>query len=88
MMASKEIDMASITVRNLDDDLKAQLRLEAARQGRSMEEQVRVILRNALSQQPTRGLGTRIHQQFAAAGGVALDLPSRADEPRAASFDS
>ncbi len=39
--------MASLTVRQLDDALKKQLRLRAARHGRSMEDEVRVILRQA-----------------------------------------
>ena len=39
--------MASLTVRQLDDKLKAQLRLRAARHGRSMEDEVRVILKDA-----------------------------------------
>jgi phosphopantothenoylcysteine decarboxylase / phosphopantothenate---cysteine ligase len=39
--------MASLTVRQLDDQLKTRLRLRAARHGRSMEDEVRVILRQA-----------------------------------------
>src|SRR5271155_2628936 len=39
--------MASLTVRQLDDKLKRLLRLRAARHGRSMEDEVRVILRQA-----------------------------------------
>ncbi len=39
--------MASLTVRKLDDDLKARLRLRAARNGRSVEDEVRSILRDA-----------------------------------------
>lgn len=39
--------MASLTVRKLDEDLKAALRLRAARHGRSVEDEVRVILREA-----------------------------------------
>jgi phosphopantothenoylcysteine decarboxylase / phosphopantothenate---cysteine ligase len=39
--------MASLTVRQLDDKLKKLLRLRAARHGRSMEDEVRVILREA-----------------------------------------
>jgi phosphopantothenoylcysteine decarboxylase / phosphopantothenate---cysteine ligase len=42
--------MASLTVRQLDDKLKALLRLRAARHGRSMEDEVRVILKDAASQ--------------------------------------
>ncbi|MFZ3357573.1 MAG: bifunctional phosphopantothenoylcysteine decarboxylase/phosphopantothenate synthase, partial [Xanthobacteraceae bacterium] len=41
--------MASLTVRQLDDKLKVKLRLRAARHGRSMEDEVRVILREAAS---------------------------------------
>ncbi|WP_276204783.1 MULTISPECIES: hypothetical protein [unclassified Halomonas] len=40
--------MAAITVRNLDDELKAQRRVQAANHGHSMEEEVRLILRKAL----------------------------------------
>ena len=39
--------MASLTVRQLDDKLKQQLRLRAARHGRSVEDEVRTILRAA-----------------------------------------
>ena len=39
--------MASLTVRQLDDKLKKQLRLRAARNGRSVEDEVRTILRGA-----------------------------------------
>jgi phosphopantothenoylcysteine decarboxylase / phosphopantothenate---cysteine ligase len=42
--------VASLTVRQLDDKLKKQLRLRAARHGRSMEDEVRVILREAAEQ--------------------------------------
>lgn len=80
--------MASITIRNLDDDLKAQLRIVAASHGRSMEEEARVIIRQALSRQESQGgLGSRIHARFAAAGGVDLQLPERNNKARASSFD-
>jgi plasmid stability protein len=45
----KETAVASLTIRNLDDSLKASLRVRAARHGRSMEEEARVILRGALA---------------------------------------
>ena len=76
--------MASLTIRNLDDDLKARLRMEAAQHGNSMEEEVRSILRRALMQPSPKGLGTRIHQRFSAAGGVDLAPPERPDPPRPA----
>ena len=42
--------MASLTVRKLDDDIKTALKLRAAQSGRSVEDEVRVILRQAASQ--------------------------------------
>src|SRR5262245_28718267 len=44
--------MASITIRQLDDDLKRRLRLRAATHGRSMEDEVRTILRAAAADTP------------------------------------
>ncbi len=41
--------MANITIRNLDDDVKARLRVRAAEHHRSMEEEVRIILRDAVN---------------------------------------
>ncbi|WP_342245210.1 FitA-like ribbon-helix-helix domain-containing protein [Pseudomonas sp. OTU5201] len=80
--------MASITIRNLDDDLKARLRVVAASHGRSMEEEVRVILSEALAKQnKPSGMGTRIHARFAPMGGVDLELPPRNTKARAADFD-
>lgn len=76
--------MATLTVRNIDDDLKARLRVEAARNGHSMAEEVRSILHRALSAPvPEKGLGTRIHQRFARLDGAELDLPRRETRPRA-----
>jgi plasmid stability protein len=62
--------MAILTIRNLDETIKRNLRLEAARHGCSMEEEARRILRRALTRRDrTKGLGSRIHQRFAVAGG-------------------
>ncbi|WP_370600045.1 Arc family DNA-binding protein [Pseudomonas nitroreducens] len=80
--------MASITIRNLDEDLKARLRVVAAHHGRSMEEEVRVILAQALSREEKRGgLGSRIHARFASVGGADLELPARKTKARSADFD-
>jgi len=71
--------MATLTIRNLDDATKAQLRLQAARHGHSMEEEARTILRQAVLPPPSAsdgpGLGSRIQAHFAALGGVELELP-------------
>ena len=71
--------MASITIRNLDDGVKTGLRKRAAGNGRSMEEEVRLILGEAVGRRavPARSLGTAIHELFRPFGGVELDLPTR-----------
>ncbi len=71
--------MASLTIRNLDDPLKARLRIQAATHGRSMEEEARTILRAALSAEPEKpgNLAERIRARFAPYGGVELELPQR-----------
>jgi plasmid stability protein len=80
--------MASITIRNLDDELTARLRRAAAEHGHSMEEEARRILRQALDKpRPGRGLGSLIHKRFAAIGGIELELPPRTEPPRAADLD-
>lgn len=71
--------MASITIRDLDPETKERLRIRAARHGRSMEEEVRVLLRSALAEGtagPTR-LGASIQGRFRELGDVRLELPPR-----------
>ncbi len=81
--------MASITVRNLDDGLKRQLRIRAAENGRSMEEEARDILRGALNQQPSapQDLANAIRARFAPFGGIELDLPTRSPMREPPRFD-
>jgi plasmid stability protein len=82
-----ECPMATLTIRNLDDQVKALLRVEAARHGRSMEEEVRVILQNAVTGTANvTGFGSRIHQRFANLADNGLTLPERTERPRAAEF--
>lgn len=71
--------VASITVRNLDESLKKRLRIRAAENGRSMEQEARNILRAALNEDeaPDHGLGTAIHGLFRPLGGVDLPIPPR-----------
>ena len=79
--------MATLTIRDLDDEIRALLRIRAAQHGRSMEAEVREILRNAVTQPATQtGLGSRIHEFFADLGDVELDLPERTDRPRSPDF--
>jgi len=70
--------MASITIRNLDDDLKRRLRVRAAEHGRSMEEEAREILRVVVGEAPPPAdLAAAIRSRVAALGGVELELPPR-----------
>ena len=71
--------MASITIRNLDDEVKTRLRIRASGKGRSMEEEARLILAEAvdLATAPAKGLGTAIYELFKPFGGIELELPPR-----------
>jgi plasmid stability protein len=71
--------MASITIRNLDDDVKTRLRMRAASHSRSMEEEARVILRDAVSvgKFGLRDLVEFTRECFGPLGGVELELPPR-----------
>ncbi|MDQ3657671.1 MAG: plasmid stabilization protein [Chloroflexota bacterium] len=80
--------MSTMTIRNIDDDLKAKLRIRAAENGHSMEAEVRDILKVALAQPvPEKGLGTWIHEQFAEIGGVHLEIPKRTEAARYVDFE-
>jgi plasmid stability protein len=71
--------MGSVTVRKLDDGVKARLRVRAARHGHSLEEEVRQILTEAASEAEIRSdnLADAIRRIFQPLGGVELDLPQR-----------
>ncbi|MEW7000195.1 plasmid stabilization protein [Serratia ureilytica] len=80
--------MATITVRNLDDEIKELLRISAAKNGHSMEEEARMILKQALEKAAALWIGYRMHQHFAEFGGVELEIPPRdAVPPRIVTFD-
>ena len=72
---------ASLNIRQLDPALKEQLRVRAAHNGRSMEAEARVIIKEALAgtAQPATGavLVESIRNRFMPLGGVDLELPPR-----------
>lgn len=81
--------MAQFVVRQLEDAVKVRLQQRAKRHGRSMEEEVRQILRSATleAQRPVSRIGTRIAARFKKIG-MAGDLPELRGEPaRPADFD-
>lgn len=71
--------MGSITIRNLDDEVKRRLRVRAAEHNRSMEEEARWILREAVKfEEPKpKNLVEITRECFAHLGGVELELPPR-----------
>jgi plasmid stability protein len=68
--------MAQLIVRNLDDMIKRKLQRRAARHGRSMEEEIRDILRDAVKDEGERrgGFGTEAAKLFR---GIGLEEPIR-----------
>ncbi|MCY4596239.1 MAG: hypothetical protein OXC19_15750 [Bryobacterales bacterium] len=70
--------LASITIRHLDDHVKTQLRVRASTNGRSMEEEARIILPEAVVQEAEpENLASFIRECFEPFGGVELELPPR-----------
>ena len=81
--------MAQILIRQLDDDTKAKLQRLARQHGRSTEEEVREILRNAVRNVDDRQgrLGSRIAARFEGTG-LTEDITELRGEPvRPARFD-
>jgi len=67
--------MAQLVVRNIESSVKIRLQLRARRRGRSMEEEARDILRNAVNEDaPPGGLGSEISALFAQTG-LDFDIP-------------
>jgi plasmid stability protein len=72
--------MASITIRRLPENTKRRLRIRAARNGHSMEQEARELLEAALTQkdaEKTENIGEVIRRRFARLGGVDLKIPPR-----------
>ena len=79
-----EVQMATLTIRNVDDVVKERLRVRAARHGHSMEADLRAIGAEALEKDEQRGalsLAEAIRRRFAPFGGVELEphpqMPAR-----------
>jgi antitoxin FitA len=69
--------MATLTIRNIDDTIKERLRVMAATHGNSMEEEVRLILKQAVGGTSGSDLVALSRQLFGGVNGIVLDLPSR-----------
>jgi plasmid stability protein len=65
--------MATLTIRNVDPELREQLRVRAARHGRSMEAELRHIVKEALGaeqRRPEPNLAEAIRRRFLPLGGA------------------
>jgi antitoxin FitA len=69
--------LATLTIRNLEDDVRDKLRIRAAHGGRSMEDEVRSILRAAVAGAKPSDVWLRSRELFGDGNGVELNLPSR-----------
>ena len=71
--------MATMTIRDVDEQLEQRLRVRAAAHGRSIEDEVRDILRVTLAagENDGRSLVEAIRARFAPLGGVELYIPPR-----------
>ena len=78
--------MAQLITRNLEDDVTEKLRQRAVRHGRSTEEEVRDILRNAVRSEsgPSPPLGSRLAARFTRIGLTSEIEELRGDNVRAA----
>lgn len=71
------VEMASLLIRKLDDDLKARLRVRAAQKGTSMEEEAREILRGELSRRAAPKSLPALAREIFGDKGVELEIPPR-----------
>jgi plasmid stability protein len=81
--------VAQFVVRHLEEDVKTGLKRRAKRNGRSMEDEVRHILRDAAKaeRRAVRKLGSRIAARFKGSG-LSTELPElRGEAARSADFD-
>lgn len=82
--------MASITIRNLSDQSKEKLRVQAAQKGISLEAHVRRLLQEASGVEATQpvNLLELARRFFGARGGVDLELPQRGSHRKVGYFES
>jgi len=80
--------MGQLIVRNIENSVKSRLQRRAKRNGRSMEEEVREILRSAVNRDdiPARGLGSKIASLFSKVG-LDSDIAELHGEIKPASFE-
>ena len=80
--------MASISIRNLDDEVKTRLRVRAAEHQISMEREDRLNLREAVGRKPSsRNLAEIARSIFGSENGVEMEFPPRSPGRKLPAFD-
>ena len=75
--------MVALTIRNIDPDLKRQIKKLAADHDRSMEAEAHELLkRAAFANPPQKNIGQAIRDAVLAVGDIDLDIPPRIEMPR------
>ncbi len=80
--------MASLVVRNIEEVLKVRLRMRAAKNGHSMEEEVRHILKDAVERDPPQNLADLALEIFGSKHGIDIDIPGIRDAREPPRFES
>ncbi len=79
--------MAMLTIRNIDEGVKERLRVRAAQNGHSMEEEARIILKRATGGITGKELWDLSRGLFGENKGVSLELPNRDNDRPPVSFE-
>lgn len=80
--------MATLTIRGIDDEVKDKLRVLAARNGRSMEAEVRALIEAAVSEpEEPEDIVSQIRRRIASLDLPDIPEPDRSEMPRFAEFD-
>jgi plasmid stability protein len=79
--------MATVTIRNLPDDVHRAIRVRAAQHGRSTEAEIREILARSVHSEGRLKIGTELRRFAESIGGVELDLRRATAPMEPASFD-
>jgi plasmid stability protein len=81
------MEMAAVTIRNLNDETHRALKLRATKNGRSTEAEIRSILEEAVKPAEQFKLGTYLFQRTREFGGVDLDITRDPTPVRPATFE-
>jgi plasmid stability protein len=81
-------NLATLTIRKLEEGVKARLRVQAAQHGRSMEEEARHILRQALASPPAVTNLADLAEALFGGQGVELDKHPAVPAPEPPDFGS